>query len=108
MNAKQSLRAAAKTIEEMSWTLALNKADIKAYNQCIGKMIAGGSPCEFCEEKRLGECEHPDKMDKAGCEDWYLRFKEPEMEQEDQENLTDENGNINLPSKTPLNDEKRG
>lgn len=83
MNQKQGLKL---YIEELEETLAakeqeianhehynnLSKRDITAYNQCILAMIDGGNPCDWCEEKRLGECEHTD-LDGKGCQDWFLK-----------------------------------
>ena len=47
-------------------------ADIRGYVQTILGMIDGKTPCESCEEKRLGECECPEKQD-HGCSGWWLR-----------------------------------
>ena len=47
-------------------------ADIRGYVGTILGMIAGKSPCENCEEHRLGECPNPDCEGK-GCESWWLR-----------------------------------
>lgn len=68
MNAKQSLRLAAKHIEELEDYNRRAAADIKAYNQCIDSMIAGGNPCEWCEDQE--ECQRECKG--RGCEEWWL------------------------------------
>ena len=69
MNAKQSLKAASKRIEELEDWNNKAKHDIKAYNACIDGVIAGKcSFCDWCEEKRLGDCEKED----GPCETWWL------------------------------------
>ena len=73
MNARQAAKAAAKRIEDLEHTAAQNAADIKAYNQCIQDMIAGESPCKYCEEMRLCECPNPEKQD-HGCQQWWIRL----------------------------------
>ena len=82
MNAKQSLRAAAKQIEELEdWNMRASR-DIKAYNKCIDGVIAGTcSYCDWCEEKRLGECER-NELGK-GCEDWWLMDNPPVSDPEE-------------------------
>ena len=80
MNKKQALRRAVKYAEELEDQIAglqdFNKrcsADIRGYVGTIQSMIAGGSPCESCEEHRLGECEHKDCEMGNGCDGWWLR-----------------------------------
>ena len=75
MNAKQSLKLAAKKIEELEQEIkglehykSRCVADIKAYNQVIESMIAGGNPCDWCEDRV--ECQLNAKG--KGCEDWML------------------------------------
>ena len=83
MNAKQATRKMdrarlVKQIADLEFTNQMNQADIVSYNQCIDHMIAGGSPCEFCEDFN-GECDHPDCLEAGkGCPDWMLRMKTPE------------------------------
>lgn len=83
MNAKQATKkldryALVKKIADLEFVNQMNAADIKSYNQCIDYMIAGGSPCEFCEDFN-GECDHPDCLEAGkGCPDWMLRMKTPE------------------------------
>jgi len=90
MNWKQSAKKANETInvlEEMiqekdeqiasmtkehEYSQQRSKRDITAMNECIDSMIQGGNPCDWCEEKRLGECEHPE-CDGKGCEGWWLK-----------------------------------
>ena len=68
MNAKQSLKLAAAKIEEQEDYIRRCVADIRAYNQVIGSLIAGGDPCEWCEDRE--ECQLQAKG--KGCEDWML------------------------------------
>ena len=71
MNAKQSLRKASKHIEELEDWNNKAKHDIKAYNACIDGVIAGkNSFCDWCEEKRLGDCDKPEMG--TGCSGWWL------------------------------------
>ena len=71
MNAKQSLRAASKRIEDLEDWNNKAKHDIKGYNACIDGVIAGQcSFCDWCEENRLGECDKPEKG--TGCAEWWL------------------------------------
>lgn len=73
MNARQAAKAAAKRIEELEETGRRAAWDIKQYNACIDGMIAGKSPCEWCEERN--ECQLEAKGNK-GCSEWWLRFPE--------------------------------
>ena len=91
MNKKQALKAAQEYIEELEETIKTQaenyesiidqlgdfnrrcSADIRGYVQNTQAMIAGKSPCEFCEEHRLGECEHKDCEMGKGCDGWWLR-----------------------------------
>ena len=81
MNAKQALRAAAKHIEELEYLNMKMVQDIKDYNACILDMIAGGDPCQWCED--LNECQLEAKG--KGCGEWMLRYLkggEPDAEGE--------------------------
>lgn len=71
MNARQAAKAAAARIEEMERVAALNKQDIIQYNKCILDMIAGESPCAYCED--WNECQLEEKSGK-GCAEWMLRI----------------------------------
>ena len=97
MNAKQSLRAAAKQIEELEDWNQRASTDIKAYNKCIDGVIAGQcSFCDWCEEKRLGECEKAELG--TGCGDWWLMDNPPVQEPE--EGSADDDGKGILPEGT--------
>ena len=74
MNTKQALRVCSQRLIETEAVLARAQSDIKDYNLCIGSMIAGGSPCDWCEEQ--AECQLTAKSDGKGCAEWWLRFKE--------------------------------
>ena len=67
-------KAAAKKIEELTYENMARVKDIKDYNACVLDLIAGKSPCLWCEEHRLGECEHPESHMNAGCHEWWLRY----------------------------------
>ena len=77
MNAKQSLKLASKRIEELEDFNRRCSADIKAYNQCIDSMIAGGSPCDWCEEQEECQLEAKGK----GCNGWWLKNVTPTDEE---------------------------
>lgn len=70
MNARQSLKLTAKRLEEVEIVLARAKVDIKHYNQVIDWMIAGGSPCDWCEDQV--ECQLTAKAEGKGCPEWWL------------------------------------
>ena len=74
MNGRQAAKAAAKKIEELTYENMARVKDIKDYNSCVLDLIAGKSPCLWCEEHRLGECEHPESHMNAGCHEWWLRY----------------------------------
>lgn len=78
MNTRQAAKAAAIKIQSMEHTLALNKADIIDYNIVIQALIAGKSPCDWCED--LKECQL-DAKGKNGCSEWLLRFQRPAPEE---------------------------
>ena len=71
MNARQAAKAAAKRIEELEHITLANKWDIQQYNKCIQDMIAGESPCLYCED--WNECQLEAKGGK-GCPEWILKF----------------------------------
>ncbi len=84
MNKKQALKAATERIdwlEDENGNLEyFNKraaGDIKAYNKVIDGMIAGESPCPWCEDFATGECKNPEKGGK-GCKDWMLMWEHGE------------------------------
>jgi len=91
MNAKQSLRAAAKTIEDLTdWNQKASR-DIRGYNACIDGVIAGQcSFCDWCEEKRLGECDRPELGD--GCGEWWLMDNPPVSDPEEGSEADDSEG----------------
>ena len=78
VNAKQSLKLAAKRIEELEHYNGKAKADITAYNRVITGMIKGEvNPCDWCEENE--ECQLEAKGE--GCENWWLAFAHPTTEE---------------------------
>lgn len=74
MNSRRALKAVAKRIEEQEHTLALNKRDIQLYNKVVIHMIQGGSPCDYCEDRK--ECQLSAKDAGVGCPQWWLAFPE--------------------------------
>jgi hypothetical protein len=82
MNAKQSLKLAAKNIEILENYQFKATKDITAYNKCILSMIAGGSPCVWCND--LLECDKPEKTASRGCEDWMLAFIDIQDDDQDE------------------------
>jgi hypothetical protein len=71
MNARQAAKAAAKRIEELEHSNKLYYLDVKAYNQVIDALIAGGSACGWCEDEE--ECTKEGKRTIRGCDEWMLR-----------------------------------
>jgi len=69
MNARQAAREAAKHIEKIEDFNRRCTRDIKAYNACIDGMIAGETPCKWCEE--YDECQL-EARDGKGCDLWWL------------------------------------
>lgn len=74
MNAKQALKKVVQRNADLEDYNRRCSADIKAYNECIDTMIAGGSPCPWCEE--YAECQLEEK-DKKGCAQWWLKEMTP-------------------------------
>ena len=72
MNGKQAARAAAKRIEDLEIMCARMSRDIKRYNEVIDSMIAGGDPCDYCEDCK--ECHLSDHG--KGCKLWMLSYEE--------------------------------
>lgn len=83
MNAKQATRKMdrarlVKQIADQEFVNRMNQADIISYNCCIDDLIAGKSPCPYCEDYQ-GDCDHPDcRKAGKGCSEWVLRNKTPE------------------------------
>ena len=69
------LRAAGKHLDATANFIDHSKSDIADYNKVIQHMIAGGCPCEWCED--LDECQLEAKGE-TGCSEWLLRFQEEE------------------------------
>ena len=72
VNAKQSLKIVSQKLAEAEDYIAKCKADITMYNECIDGMIAGKSPCDWCEEQK--ECELQAKAEGKGCDQWWLMY----------------------------------
>ena len=75
MNARQAAKLAAKRIEELEHISAQQVKEIQDHDAAMQAVIAGASPCDWCEEARLGDCTAPEKGGK-GCSEWWLRFRE--------------------------------
>ena len=73
MNARQSLKIVSKRLKDTEITLARAQADIRDYNSCIDSMIAGGSPCDWCEDQC--ECQLTAKAEGRGCSEWWLKYR---------------------------------
>ena len=87
MNAKQSLRAVSKQLEEQEALIAeqsrllnLYKADVKNFYACIEGTVDGKSICDWCESYE--ECQHQDKGGK-GCKEWEHILQQQEGEADD-------------------------
>ena len=93
VNAKQSLRAASRYIEDLSHSNARYRNDVVAYNECIMAMIDGESPCGWCEDHE--ECQLQAK-DGSGCSEWMLAMKFGEVK------VLDDGGNQGDVSQTVL------
>lgn len=72
MAARQTINDLFDQIDGAVFHAAQMTADIKRYNECIDCMIAGGSPCQWCEDYK--ECQLQAKKDGKGCELWMLAF----------------------------------
>ena len=79
MNGRQAAKLANQRIQELEVVNAMQTRDIKDYNAAVLDMIAGKSPCTWCEENRLDECEHASRGS-AGCSGWWLKYPEPDSE----------------------------
>ena len=82
MNKRQALKAAAAHIVELENYNVRAKADIIAYNKCVDGMIAGESPCKWCEDHARGECDKPEHNGK-GCSEWMLMWEHGEKGDDD-------------------------
>lgn len=89
MNGRQAAKAAAKRISELEYVVKMQSKDIRSLYAVILDMIAGKSPCSWCEENRLDECQHEDSHGNAGCHEWWLRTKDPEGGEPDAEGKTE-------------------
>ena len=78
MNARQALKKVVERNTDLEDYNRRCSADIKAYNECIDTMIAGGSPCPWCME--YPECQLEAK-DGKGCSEWWLKDITPEVRQ---------------------------
>ena len=78
MNAKQALKKVVQRNADLEDYNRRASADIKAYNECIDTMIAGGSPCPWCME--YDECQLEAKNGK-GCSEWWLKEVTPTVAQ---------------------------
>lgn len=63
-----------KQLHDTQIVLDRARAEIKEYNKVIDSMIAGGSPCDWCED--LEECQRECKG--KGCSEWWLRYRKEE------------------------------
>ena len=75
MNCRQSLKAATAYIGILERSVAMYKADVKDYYDCIEGTVEGRSICDYCED--LEECQLAAKGNN-GCKEWQLRLKPAE------------------------------
>ena len=68
-----NVRKLAEELFEMKYMNQLQSLDIQDYVACIHSMTGGGSPCEWCEDRK--ECQRAVKGT-TGCTEWWLRFRE--------------------------------
>ena len=73
MNGRQAAKLANQRIQELEIVNAMQVRDIKDYNKAVLDMIAGKSPCGWCENNRLDECDHASRGS-AGCSGWWLKY----------------------------------
>lgn len=92
MNAKQSLKIVSQKLQDAEMVVRQAERDILYYNRCINALIAGYSPCPWCEE--FLECDKEEKtLDHVGCSDWWLAYdvdKNMEAVKNDTENTGDD------------------
>ena len=63
---------------ERNW-LAKRDYENQLMQQCIIGTVNYESPCNWCEEHRIGECKR-EQHGKRGCSGWWLRFLTEEEE----------------------------
>lgn len=68
MNAKQSLKAASKRIEELEWFNKSAGATIRSLYIALDVIFSGGNVCELCEDWE--ECQLECKKQGKGCPEW--------------------------------------
>ena len=86
MNAKQSLRAANKQLQEyeqlfqeQARLLSMYKADVKNFYECIEGTVDGKSICDWCDQ--FNECQLQAKGGK-GCKEWEHKIQQQEAQNE--------------------------
>ena len=97
MNKKQAIRASNMKaleiqIENLEYVNTMQAVDIQDYVAAMHAVIGGESPCEWCEEKRLGDCTNWETT--SGCNEWWLRLRPghplaQQMEKQKEENAND-------------------
>ena len=80
MNAKQSLRAVNKQLQEyeelfqeQARLLSMYKADVKNFYECIEGTVDGKSICDWCDQ--YNECQLQAKGGK-GCKEWEHKIQQ--------------------------------
>lgn len=80
MNAKQSLRAANKQLQEyeqlfqeQARLLSMYKTDVKNFYECIEGTVDGKSICDWCDQ--YNECQLQAKGGK-GCKEWEHKIQQ--------------------------------
>ena len=81
MNAKQSLKAASKHIEDLEDFNRRSVSEVKYLNKVIDSVIAGEKTyCDWCQEQE--ECE---REQGTGCDNWWLKMNLPVLPEEGSE-----------------------
>ena len=101
MNAKQAARLVSRQeaqvqIDRLNYMNKCASIDIQGYNLAIQHMIAGGSICDWCEDRNECQLEAKGK----GCAEWWLKYPDPEEAQDPDEGSDADESERILPAGT--------